>query len=51
ESDDEQSDVAESPSADTLPDTGGSSMVLIPLGSLLVLAGSMMVGRRKAEEQ
>ncbi|MGZ5369449.1 MAG: LPXTG cell wall anchor domain-containing protein, partial [Aeromicrobium sp.] len=53
ESDHDKSDVAKSSSssADTLPDTGGSSMVLIPLGSLLVLAGSMMVGRRKAEEQ
>lgn len=50
EGDDEKSNVAKSSSADTLPDTGGSSMVLIPLGSLLVLAGSMLVGRRKAEE-
>ena len=31
----------------SLPDTGGPQMGLIPLGAMLVVAGAMVVGRRR----
>ncbi len=32
---------------DALPDTGGPQLGLIPLGGLLIVAGAMVVGRRR----